>query len=89
MLGEVGIDGGLKLSHRGEASPANCLCGDPSKETLDQVEPGTARGREMKVKAWMTEQPAVDLGGFVGGIVVDDEMKLAFAIVGESGLDTL
>lgn len=54
MLGEVGIDGGLKLSHRREASAANGLCGDPSEETLDHVEPGTASRSEMKLEAWMT-----------------------------------
>ena len=54
MLGEVGIDGGLKLSHRREASPTNGLGGDTSKETLDHVEPGTASGSEVKMKAWMT-----------------------------------
>ena len=54
MLGEVGIDGGLKLSHRREASAANGLCGDPSEETLDHVEPGTASRGEVKVEAWVT-----------------------------------
>ena len=51
MFCEVGINGGLELSHRREASPANGLCSDASKETLDHV-PGTARGNEVKVKAW-------------------------------------
>ena len=54
VLGEVGIDGGLKLSHRREASPANGLGGDTSKETLDHVEPGTASRGEVKVEAWVT-----------------------------------
>ena len=51
---EVGINGGLELSHRREASPANGLCSDASEETLDHVEPGTASGSEVKMKAWMT-----------------------------------
>ena len=52
MLGEVGIDSGLKLSHGRKASPPDGLGGDTSKEAFDHVEPGTARGSEVKVKAW-------------------------------------
>ena len=53
MLGEVGVDRGLKLSHRRKASATDGLGGDPSEETFDQVEPGTARGSEVKIKAWV------------------------------------
>ena len=52
MLGEVGIDSGLKLSHGRKASSSDGLGGDTSKETFDHVEPGTASGSEVKVKAW-------------------------------------
>ena len=54
MLGKVGVNRGLKLSHRREASPANGLGGDTGKETLDHVEPGTASRGEVKVEAWVT-----------------------------------
>jgi hypothetical protein len=47
----VGINGGLKLSHRREASPSNGLGSDSGEETLDHVEPGTASGSEVKVEA--------------------------------------
>ena len=30
----------------------------------------------------------MDLGGFMRGVVVNDEMKLAFPIIGEGGVDT-
>src|SRR6476469_991073 len=88
VFGEVGVDSGLKLSHRREASASNGLCSDRSKEALDHVEPGTASGSEMKMKAGMTQQPAMDFRGFMGGIVVNDEVKLAFPIIGERGVDT-
>jgi hypothetical protein len=34
------------------------LCSDTSKETLDHVEPGTASGSEMKMKAFFAALPA-------------------------------
>jgi len=77
---EVSINGGLELPHRREASPANGLCGDTSEEALDHVEPGTAGGSEVKVEAWMTQQPAMDFCGFMGGIIVNDEGKLAYVL---------
>lgn len=40
------------------------------------------------MKAWMMQQPAMDFWGFMGGIVVNDEVKLAFPIIGERGVDT-
>ena len=40
------------------------------------------------MKAGMTQQPAMDFRGFMGGIVVNDEVKLAFPIIGERGVDT-
>ncbi len=63
VLGETGIDSGLKLSHRRKASPSDGLGRNPSEETFDHVEPGTARGTEVKVKAWAACQPAVDFRG--------------------------
>src|SRR4029077_19952965 len=88
VFGEVGVDSGFKLSHRREASASNGLCSDTSKETPRHVEPGTASGSEMKMKAGMTQQPAMDFRGFMGGIVVNDEVKLALPIIGERGVDT-
>ena len=88
LFGDVGLDIGLNLSHLIEASASNGLCSDTSKEALDHVEPGTASGSEMKMKAGMTQQPAMDFWGFMGGIVVNDEVKLAFPIIGERGVDT-
>ena len=40
------------------------------------------------MKAGMTPQPAMDFRGFMGAIVVNDEVKLAFCIIGEGGVDT-
>ena len=53
VLGEVGVNGGLKFSHRREASPTDGLGGDTGKETLDHVEPGAASRSEVKMEARM------------------------------------
>ena len=89
MLGEVGIESGLKLSHGRKASPSDGLSGDPSKETLDHVEPGTASGSEVKMTARMASQPAMHGGGFMGGVVVNDEVKLSVAVLGDCGVDAV
>ena len=86
MLGEVSINSGLKLSHRRKAPPTDGLGGDTSEEALDHVEPGTARRGEVKVEAWTAEQPAMDFGGFMSGVVVNDEAKLTFAVIAEFGV---
>ena len=66
MFSEVGVDSGLKLSHRREASASNGLCSDTSKEALDHVEPGTASGSEMKMKAGDDAAASDGLSGFYG-----------------------
>jgi hypothetical protein len=82
VLSEVGIDSGLKLSHRGKASTANGLGGD----TCDHVEPRTAGRSEVKVEAWVAQQPAMDFRGFMGGVVVNYEMKLTVSVIAEFGV---
>ena len=41
------------------------------------------------MKAWAAQQPAMHFGGFMGGVVVNDEVKLTFAVIGELGVYTL
>jgi predicted NACHT family NTPase len=38
------------------------------------------------VEAWMAQQPAMDFRGFMGGVVVNDEVKLAVAVIRELGV---
>lgn len=46
-----------------------------SEEAFHQIEPGTARGREMHMEPGMPLQPRLDRGVFVRGIVIHDEMQ--------------
>ena len=46
-----------------------------AKDPLHQIEPrATGRG-EVHVDAWVSYQPPLDRGVFVGGIVVGDQMQ--------------
>ena len=78
--GQPLIDRALKFSHAVEGSSANHSVGNESEETFDLVEPGTARGGEVKKEAasLFRLQPALDGRTFVRGIVVHDEVSLLF-----------
>src|SRR5229473_6574810 len=57
------------------ASPKPVLS-EVAEETLHHVQPGTAGGGEVHVEARMAGQPLLDLGVFVCGIVIRDQMDL-------------
>ncbi len=47
-----------------------------SKEAFHHVEPGGAGGSEVQMKARMPRQPALNLGVFMGGVVIADQVQL-------------
>src|SRR5215469_3910466 len=50
------------------------VLGEVAEETLHHVEPrGTGRS-EVHVEPWMALEPALDLGMFVGRVVIADQM---------------
>jgi len=55
---------------------AELLFGQGREPALDHVEPGCAGGREVQLEARVARKPAMDGGGFVGGVVVDDEVDV-------------
>jgi len=61
------------------------LLGEFGKEALDSVEPGSGCRGEVEDKPPMLFEPCHDVGMFVGGVVVDDDMDRLFP--GHSGLD--
>ena len=65
----------LQLRHAVEAAAADCLLADQAKSALHQVQPRGTGGREVKMEARMTLQPAADLLVFVRRIVVHDKMN--------------
>ena len=52
------------------------LLAEHGKPTLDQIEPGAARGSEVQMKAGTLGQPAMNQRGFVSSIVVQNQMDL-------------
>ena len=47
--------------------------GEPS---LHQVDPGTVRRGEVDMKSWAFREPFPDHGGFVGSVVIQDDMDI-------------
>ena len=68
-----GVDEGGKL---GVAAAFDLALGEQAKPPFDLIEPGGMRGREVQMVAGMLQQPALDQGRLVRGIVIQDEMDL-------------
>ena len=85
LLGDEAIDGSLKIHNGVEHTalqPSLCQLG---KETFDGIEPGTGRWREVKGEAGMAVEPLADLGMFVCGVIVEDDVHRLVA--GNAGVD--
>ena len=75
MLREVEVYGVDQLGDRAEAAREDGLLAQIAKEALDHIDPGSAGGREVEMKARMTLQPATDLLVLVRRIVIHDQMN--------------
>ncbi len=62
--------------HVSEHAALEALLIEVAEESFDDVEPRAAGGYEVHVEAGMPLEPALDSLVFVGGVVVDDEMKV-------------
>ena len=76
MGGDIGVDGGLQFGNAGEHAAPNAVVGDVSEEAFDHVEPGRAGRGEVHMEARVLGEPRPDLGVFMGGVVVDDQVQL-------------
>ena len=74
-MGDVLLDGLNQGRHALEYPPSESLARQFPKETFHQIQPRTARGREMHVKAGMAFQPLLHLEMFVCRIIVHDKME--------------
>ena len=72
---EVVADGVLQFAGAAMDAAAQLFFGEASEPAFHQVEPGRARRREVEMKARMPQQPTLDGRGFVGGVIVDDQME--------------
>ncbi len=74
------FDEAVDLSHQffdaGKRAATDRLLGDEAEPAFDWVQPRGVRRGEMDVVARAPGQPRPDLGVFVGGMVVDDEMDI-------------
>ena len=76
MVLQVIHNGVLELGDALEGPAANAVSGDLGEEALDHVEPGSRGRREVKVETRMGLEPALHGRGFMGGVVVNHEMKV-------------
>lgn len=73
---DILFDGRDEVRDRSKDAAANSLVGQVPKPSFHQVEPGTARRNEMDVESWVSGEPPPNLGIFVRGVVVDDQMQI-------------
>jgi len=66
---------------------AQLVVGQQREEPLDLVDPGSGGRREMDMPARAFGEPVSDLIGFVGGVIVHDDVDVE--IVGHAGLDAV
>lgn len=77
VAGEVSGD---RLDQPGQAakdSSTQTLGGQVTKEALHHVEPRGTRGSKVQMKARMPFEPGFDLGMFVRGVVIQDQVQVA------------
>ena len=73
---QVAADGVLEFAGAAMDATTQLFFSEASEPAFHQVEAGRARRREVEMKARMTQQPTLDGRGFVGGVVIDDQMQL-------------
>lgn len=76
LLAAVVVHDGLAQIRDGaEAAQADGLGGDLGKPAFDLIEPESAGGNEVDVKARVPREPAAHGGSFVGGVVIERQMQ--------------
>jgi hypothetical protein len=70
-LGEEAVDGGLEVDDRSEDAAFEPALGEVGEEAFDGVEPAGRGGREVENEA---AEPGANLGMFVDGLVVEDDV---------------
>ncbi len=68
-------DGSHQLPDTAEGSSPDTLVSNLREEAFHQIEPGSARGREVPVIPGVCGKPGLHRRMGVGGIVVEDEMN--------------
>ena len=74
MLFDEAVDGGLESDDGVKHAAFQPSVGQLGEEALDGVQPGTRRRHEVEGPARMPGKPGADLGLFMGGVVVEDDV---------------
>ena len=82
---EEAVDVIFEFPQGSEYAALEALFCELGEEALDSIEPGSGCRGEVEDKPPMLFEPCHDVGMFVGGVVVDDDMDRLF--LGDSGLD--
>ena len=72
----IATNGIFKFTGRAMRASTNLLFGQRREPALDQVEPGSAGGREVQVKTRMAGQPAMNQRSLVRRVIVQDQMNV-------------
>ena len=78
---EEAVDGIFEFPQGSKNAALETLLCELGKETLNGVEPGSGCRSEVEDKPLMFFEPQHDVGMFVGGIVVDDDVDRFFSWV--------
>jgi hypothetical protein len=73
---DVFADSCDQLLHAAEGATPEAVFSQVAEEALHHIEPGAAGGSEVHMEPGMASEPALDLGMFVGGIVVHNHVDL-------------
>ena len=79
MLVEISGDGLFELFNAIESPTADLTVCQFGEEPLDHIEPGSRCGCEVKMVTRVLAQPLFHWLGFVGGVVVHDQMHIEIA----------
>ena len=69
VLGQIAIDGGLKIEDRSEHTAPEALASEFGEKAFDGIEPGAGLWGEVEGPAWVAGEPGFDLGMFVGAVI--------------------
>src|SRR5712691_10256716 len=86
-VGDVGLDMANQCADRVERAPANGLSGEDPEPGLDHVEPGRARGREVKLDLGMLVEPGLHRRRRMRGRVVEHDVELVAPVAAGHALD--
>jgi len=76
MYVDVLADGCFQIFHAAKHTPSYAFISEFGEPSLDQVDPGTVGGCEVKMEPWTLGEPFPDEGGFVPAIVVHNDMNV-------------